>query len=113
MIEIDLPIKTVSEGNMREHWGKKSQRAKQQRHLAYAMTMSELAKINPHELVHPIVIKFVRYGKRKLDDDNLIRSFKSIRDGVCDALEIDDGSECLRFVYGQAKGEYAVNVCVC
>jgi len=112
MIHISMPIRTVSEANTREHWGKRSKRAREQRQAAFIMVRNAIGKTT-FELVKPIVIKLVRVGKRKLDGDNLSRSFKAIRDGVCDAIGYDDGAECLRFVYGQRKGEYSVDVFIC
>lgn len=57
------------------------------------------AKIYPR-----IVIEFTRIANRKLDDgDNLPSAFKSIRDGVCSAIGIDDGESVFSFRYSQRK----------
>ena len=87
-----LPIKTESEANKREHWAVKAKRAKAQRELA-----ERICSNNPAEYSFPILVKLTRVGKRKLDSDNLARSFKAIRDGIADSLGVDDGSEILRF----------------
>ena len=110
MMKIKITVKIESEANCREHWRKKAARVKYHRKLASVLTAS--AMIDSEKLTSPIVIKFVRVGKRRLDDDNLASGFKAVRDGVCDALGIDDGSEDLRFHYAQAIGDYSAIVCI-
>lgn len=109
---ITLPIRTVSEANVREHWAVKARRAKGQRLVAKVKCapvgtyVGRCAKVG-------IDIHLVRIGVRKLDTDNLARSMKAVRDGVSDALGIDDGDPFLRWRYSQKKGkpkEYAVEV---
>lgn len=111
MIHLKLPIKTESEANKREHWAKKYKRSESQRAMAMANLKSEIAKRGKVDWNMPIVVKLTRIGKRRLDDDNLARSFKAVRDGIADALNIDDGSDCLRWHYAQTTGkEYAIEV---
>lgn len=43
----------------------------------------------------PLVIDLVRVGPRRADDDNIDAAFKSIRDGIAEALEVDDGSDAI------------------
>lgn len=52
-----------------------------------------------------VVVTLTRLGPRKLDSDNLAGSFKAIRDGVADALGIDDGSELIQWEYRQEKSK--------
>ena len=59
-----------------------------------------------------LTITLTRIGIRKLDGDNLQRSFKSTRDGVADALGIDDGSDRIEWKYAQEKGKYGVKVTI-
>ena len=113
MIVIHLPIRTVSEANIREHWRVKCKRSKLQRETArlamypYKRSMHLLPKIR---------VTLTRIGMRKLDDDNLARSMKAIRDGIADAIGIDDGSAKYVWQYAQERGEpgeYAVRVTIC
>jgi hypothetical protein len=58
-------------------------------------------------------ITLTRIAPRKLDTDNLTRSLKAVRDGIADALRIDDGNERLSWHYRQEKRklkEYSVIV---
>ena len=59
----------------------------------------------------PYKITITRRGKRKLDSDNLAASAKFVRDGIADALGIDDGDEDIAlWYYRQERGEYMVEI---
>lgn len=90
-IEVTLPWmpKDLSP-NARVHWSKKSKAAK-----AYRAACSALCK--EAKLIAPATegrlhlwLDFYPPDHRSRDDDNLIASFKSGRDGIADALGIDD-----------------------
>jgi Holliday junction resolvase RusA-like endonuclease len=108
-IDLTLKIKTVSEANNRDHWRVKAKRAKSQRQMArIGLSMSLLFQLK-YEL--PLAISFTRISKKPLDSDNLQSAMKAIRDGVADALEINDGSELITWNYRQEVGkEHAVNI---
>lgn len=74
--------------NARGHWSKKSKAAKRYRADCHLLTL--LAKIKRPEGEVLLVLEFVPPDKRKRDDDNLVAMFKSGRDGLADALGIDD-----------------------
>lgn len=108
-----LHTKTVSEANTREHWAPKARRKKQHRALAKAVTLSMLG--GRDIAGQTVAVSLLRIGQKKLDDDNLQSSFKAIRDGICDAVGIDDGDERIQFFYDQeatGKREYSVVVSV-
>jgi hypothetical protein len=107
-----LPIKTLSEANLREHWGKRARRAKKQREAARMYVRARLLCagiiLNSH-----LTISLTRIAPRALDSDNLAGSLKAVRDGIADALGMNDGSPLLEWRYFQTKGrprEYAVLV---
>lgn len=105
-----LPIRTVSEANIREHWTRKGRRARDQRFVARILIEKAGAKLVP-----PLVVTLTRIASRRLDDDNLARALKAVRDGVADALKIDDGDPRLTWRYAQEKGrskEQAVRVVI-
>ena len=59
----------------------------------------------------PYEITITRHGKRKLDSDNLAASAKFVRDGIADALGIDDGDdEMATWLYRQEPGQYMVEI---
>ena len=100
-MRIVLPIRTHSEANRREHWAPRAKRTKEQRIAArwFCMAAMDGKPVRP-----PLRITLRRIAPRCLDSDNLARSMKAVRDGVADALGIDDGDERLTWVYKQAQG---------
>lgn len=52
-----------------------------------------------------MVVRIVREAPRALDDDNLARSAKSLRDGIADALGVDDRDERVVWLVDQAKAK--------
>lgn len=58
-------------------------------------------------------VTLTRIALRKLDDDNLSRSFKAIRDQIADQMGINDGSDLFTWKYAQERGtpkQYAVRI---
>lgn len=103
MIRYEIPIRTISEANNREHWAAKAKRTKSQRLMSRLITISALSRHK--ELWHPMTITLVRHGKRKMDSDNLARSFKAVRDGIAEAIGIDDGDDRINWQYRQEKAK--------
>ena len=112
MISLSIPVKLVSEANMREHWAIKNKRKKhQQMVVAYALT--GLKRDIPAFPVHVVI---TRVGVRKLDPDNLAGSFKHVQDGIAKVLGCDDGDESkVTWEYRQRKGvpkEYSMDLII-
>jgi len=112
-MKILLAIRTESEANLRENWHVKAKRVRMQRQITRVM-VGQCRKDWRDDLPGTThVITLTRIAPRPLDTDNLARSFKAIRDGIADTLEIDDGSKRLTWNYGQEKGppkQYAVRI---
>jgi len=112
VIEVLLPVRTWSEANQRGHWGKRARRAKKQREAARLLVRAARVALPASGTV---AITLTRIGPRALDSDNLASGLKAVRDGVADALRIDDGSSRIEWRYAQEKGkpgEYAVRVAI-
>jgi crossover junction endodeoxyribonuclease RusA len=75
--------------NKRCHWSVKSKAAKGYREACHLLTKQSGALIDWDGDVH-VWIDFYPPDKRHRDDDNMIAAFKSGRDGMADALGIDD-----------------------
>lgn len=109
-------VRLVNETNAREHWAARSKRARAQRAAAKLATMSALRKTAGYWRGMPdtmrATITITRSGPRKLDSDNLAASAKHVRDGVADALGVDDGSDRLDWKYDQCRGSYGVAITV-
>lgn len=105
---VTLPLRTVSEANARGHWSRRAKRAKGQRHVAGLALRSQLAGAPL-----PVVVTLTRIAPRMLDDDNLRGALKAVRDGVADALGLDDRDVRATWVYVQERrgvGQYAVEI---
>jgi crossover junction endodeoxyribonuclease RusA len=109
-IVVKLPLRLVNETNAREHWAARSSRAKAQRGITSLRLSAEL-RANPWRPPGDRWrISITRLGPRRLDDDNLAASAKHVRDGVADALGIDDGDERLAWEYHQRRGDFGVEI---
>lgn len=104
MVLIEVPVKVVSEANDRGHFRRKHQRSRQQK-LACEMSWVQAGRPSLVGMA-PAQVTLTRVAPRGLDDDNLARGFKSIRDWVASKMGLDDkpGSG-LTWVYQQERGE--------
>jgi hypothetical protein len=62
-----------------------------------------------------VVVTITRVSPRLLDDDNLRGALKAVRDGIADALGVDDRDERVRWRYRQIRGTvkyHAVDVSI-
>ena len=75
--------------NARGHWSKRSKAAKAYRKACWALALQAGIKIDWEGDVH-LWLTFFPPDLRHRDDDNMIASFKSGRDGLADALGIND-----------------------
>jgi hypothetical protein len=99
-----IPIRTVSEANQREHNLTKAKRVRSHRETT-ALLMRRLLKKGEV----PDVIVLTRLAPKALDGDNLQSALKGCRDGIQDALGINDRH--LNFVYAQEQSKsYGVRV---
>jgi crossover junction endodeoxyribonuclease RusA len=83
--------------NARLHWRAKAQAVKQARwDASYAVLQAANGSLNEwrravvDQTRIPLKVKFYPPDARWRDDDNMVGSFKNYRDGVADALSIDD-----------------------
>jgi len=109
-IEVTLPLRIVSEANQRGHWAKGARRAKEQRGTVKLALWArcERSKGYGHGLTTQVVT-LTRIAPRRLDGDNLQRALKAVRDGVADALGVDDGDARLEWRYEQAPDLSGIN----
>lgn len=109
-----IPVKTVSDSNLREHWVIRNRRKK----LQQIETLCAMATaLHRRTIELPCAITLTRVAPRKLDaHDNLPRSFKGIVDQLCKVLGCDDGDTSkVRFEYDQKPAGpkvYAVKVSI-
>lgn len=108
----ELPIKTVSEANEREHWRSRHGRRQKQRTVVRRDAASLKGAFEPEQ---DLEVKLTRIAPRRLDKgDNLAGSLKAIRDEVAALLGRDDGPDAgIEWRYAQERGPpktYAVRI---
>lgn len=109
MIAVTLPIRTVSESNARDGWRARAKRAQQQRGIARMMLVTRGLRSS----TAPLTVTLTRIAPSSgLDDDNLRGALKACRDGVADALGVDDRDARVTWRYDQRRGAWGVEVCV-
>ena len=64
-----------------------------------------LRAIRLHRVTVPCTVVLVRVSPRALDSDNAASAMKRVRDGVADALAIDDADPRVTWVVEQRRGE--------
>lgn len=74
--------------NARAHWGARSKAAKSYRFRCF-LGAKAVRLVAPAGKVL-LVLEFLPPNNRRRDDDNLLAAFKAGRDGLADALGIDD-----------------------
>lgn len=127
-IWVMLPVKLVSEANAHEHWRQRQRRAKRHRGAAFASLLLPLkrawqADVSKDQLMSGLergvylapearaTVTITRIAPRDLDSDNLVGSAKHVRDGVADALGIDDRDPRVTWVVEQRRGKVREYAC--
>ncbi len=88
-MELTLPWPpAVCSPNARVHWSRKSKAAKTYRYACFLLARQ--AGIQAPKSGALLMLEFVPPDRRRRDDDNLLAMFKAGRDGLADALGIDD-----------------------
>lgn len=104
-VSLQVPIKVLSEANLREHWATRARRAKGQRKTVAQELWAHTGKPRA-TLDRPLAVTLTRIAPRALDDDNLAGGFKHVRDGIADWLGIDDRHDGLvAYRYQQERGK--------
>jgi crossover junction endodeoxyribonuclease RusA len=96
IITLPWPDKRLSP-NARIHWRAKAAPKKQARADGAAATYASLgrglrevrAALSGDDMI-PVAVRFYPPDRRHRDDDNMVGSFKHYRDGIADALGVND-----------------------
>jgi crossover junction endodeoxyribonuclease RusA len=94
-IVLPWPPKELSP-NARVHWAKKSRITKGYRVACMALCRNA-GLVEAPEGPLRLVLEFIPPDRRRRDDDNLLSSTKALRDGIADALGIDDSRFTTQF----------------
>ena len=88
--------------NARGHWSARARAAKRYRADCWALAKAAKARVDWGGLV-ALRLNFVPPSSRRRDDDNLVAAFKSGRDGIADALGIDDSRFVTTFMLARGR----------
>lgn len=101
--EVLIPVKTKSEQNLRECWQAKARRTHMQRGQA-RLFCGLFGAWWKRFGVTPCTIQLTRGSPSEgLDSDNIRAALKHVRDGVADAMGIDDRDPRVTWTYLQQR----------
>ena len=96
--------------NGRAHWTKKAKAARAYRQACYVLAL-QARIVAPERGRIPLTIEFLPPDRRPRDDDNIIAAFKAGRDGLADALGVNDCRfQCTYTVADQIGGMVRVRL---
>jgi hypothetical protein len=99
LFRVEVPLKTVSALNAREHYMARSRRVKAEREAIAWKLGARRA-----ELALPVVVTLQRCAPSSgLDSDNLLSSLKGCRDQVAKWLGVDDRDPRVEWRYAQGR----------
>lgn len=101
---LTIPLLTVSESNVRQHWAKRATRMRAHRQLTHMRLRVALIGAGITS-VFAVSVTLTRVSPRELDDDNLRGALKGVRDGVADAFGVDDRDARITWQYAQARSK--------
>lgn len=101
-VRVTLAVHTVNEGNQRSrsHWPR-TKRTKTARDLAGLVVAMHWRTAR---MTLPVIVTLTRVTPDRrgtLDDDGVCSALKATRDGVADALSVDDRDPGVSWAYGQ------------
>jgi len=99
LVNVVVPLVTVSESNARGHWSGRARRVKAQREA-----VAQRLRRCPLPSTRALAVHLTRVSPRQLDDDNLRGALKACRDAVAMWLGVGDGpTGPIAWTYGQQK----------
>lgn len=110
-VYVTLPLHLISLANARGHWAKKHQRVRFHRPMTRLALGPSLHGI--WGMHGRLEVRITRIAPRALDCDNNVSACKNVRDGIADALGINDRDPRVSWSYAQQRGEpkqYAVRI---
>lgn len=91
----EVPVDVIGP-NAREHRLETARRVKQERQAA--LLTAKAFYVRPMRAEEIAKVTMTRLGPRRMDDDNLAAAMKAVRDGIADALGVDDGDPRIMWV---------------
>lgn len=104
--------------NARSHWAVVARKKAAVRGEAKLLTRSAMNSAGMASAAFegdfpiPIQVTFYPPDKRRRDDDNMVAAFKALRDGIADALCVDDRRFRPHYFFADPEKPGRVEVCV-
>ncbi len=95
-MSVTIPLRTLGPNGSHGHWATLARRRKAER--TAAATLVRCRRATP-----PCTVRLIRGSAGVLDDDNLRGALKGVRDGVADALGVDDRDPRVTWQYAQER----------
>lgn len=109
---LNVPMRLMSEANTHQHWRKKYERNKRQQKAVQLVWLSQKPNVKP-----PCKVTLIRSGPRLLDSDNVVYSFKNVRDCIGSLIlpdlapgQADGHGTGIEWSYSQEKGLYGIRI---
>lgn len=109
VVTLPWPAKPLSQ-NARVHWSVKAKAVSYARSLAYWTTREVVGPPRKGWTGAKLAITFCPPDRRRRDDDNAIGAFKAYRDGIADALGVDDHKFQCSYAFSEPVKGGAVRV---
>jgi hypothetical protein len=112
-MKIELPLRTVSALNAREHHMKRARRVKAEcQAVAWAIRVEFGVRTAEYRPAPPLVVTLTRIAPSNGIDagDNLPSSLKGCRDQVAAWLGVDDANPIVQYRYAQERGAWGVRI---
>ena len=90
-ITLPIPDPRLSPNGSHRHWSSKAKVKKKARELAKLTTWSALQRTEPPTFTR-YRLRFYHSIQRRRDDDNAAAACKAYRDGIAEALGVDDST---------------------
>lgn len=102
-----LPLTVRNESNLRSRWATRERAAEQRQVVGMALgnAMREFGLRRENVRLAVRLLRLYSGRGQAMDDDGLARAFKAVRDGVADALAIDDRNPRVVWVPDQQRSD--------
>lgn len=100
-IRLPWPSPVLSPNARGMHWAKKAAAKKVARQAAFALAREAIGPGKLGWAGVALSITFCPPDRRRRDDDNAVGAFKAYRDGIADALGIDDHNFKPTYAWGE------------
>ena len=110
IVNLPWPDRKLSPNAKGQHWSRKAEAKRAARRTGFVLAREAIGPVKPAWAAAALSITFCPPDRRRRDDDNAIGAFKAYRDGIADALGIDDHKFKPTYAFGEPVKGGAVRV---